>query len=121
MKSKIVYLIIILILFSVISSFHSTAQTKIQRERASSFDPAFVRGTLFGTIDNPHVSENEYGTLLISFRAIKVLLIGHYYGFSSGPAFILIKDTDLQLKYGSFPGFKGWYWENFIFGRYDGL
>jgi hypothetical protein len=120
MKNKIVYLILILILFSVISSFLSTAQKKIQPESISSFDPVFVRGTLFGTIDTPQVRENEYGTLLISFRAIKIFLIGHYYGFGSGPAFIVIKDTDLQLKYGSFPGFKGWYWDNFIFGRYGG-
>jgi len=94
---------------------------KIQPGGASSFDPVWIVGTLFGKIDNPQLSENEYGNLYISFRAIRVLLIGHYTGFGSGPAFIFKKDTNLSFQYGAFPGFKGWYWDHFIFGRYNGM
>jgi hypothetical protein len=99
----------------------NTESVKIQPLAASSFDPAWVVGTLFGKIDDPQVNENEYGNLYISFRAIRVFLIGHYYGFGSGPAFIFKKDTNLSFQYGDFPGFKGRYWDHFIFGRYNGL
>jgi hypothetical protein len=99
----------------------NTEGAKIQPSVASSFDPAWIVGTLFGKIDNPQLIENEYGNLYINFRAIRVFLIGHYTGFSSGPAFIFKKDTNLSFQYGDFPGFKGWYWDHFIFGRYNGM
>jgi hypothetical protein len=102
-------------------SFPSTANSQMQREKIQTLDPAWIRGTLFGTIANPQLGENEYGTTYITFRAIKIFLIGHYYGFGSGPVFIRIENSDLQLKYGQFPGLKGLYTDNFIFGRYDGL
>ncbi len=98
----------------------SSHPLKIQSEE-SSFDPVWIVGTLFGKIENPQLTENEYGNLYLSFHAIQVFLIGHYTGFGSGPAFIFKQDTNLSFHYGDFPGFKGWYWDHFIFGRYQGL
>lgn len=104
-----------------VASLHSATKKLTQSENIPSYDPVWVRGTLFGRIANPQIEVNEYGTTLLNCRAITVFLIGHYYGFGSGPAFISIKNRDLQLRYGQFPGFKGMYTDTFILGRYDGL
>mgnify|MGYP001591141586 CR=1 FL=1 len=111
----------ILILFSVTLTIQTTADTQTQPEQTPSLDPVWIRGTLFGKIANSVLEENEYGTLYLTYHAINVFLIGHYYGFGGGPAFIHIKNRDIQNRYGEFPGFKGWYSDTYILGRYDGL
>jgi len=121
MKHITPYGLCLLFLFFVIAGTIPAAPAPPPSESTLTLDPAWIRGTLFGKIADPQVVENEYENLYLNLKAINLFFIGHYYGFGSGPAFIHIQDRNLSLGYQRFPGFKGWYNDQFMLGRYDGL